>query len=229
MRRLIQSIKVAIAAIALASSITTDSRAQSAPPPSPMTIVIYEAGLAWKEGKPPAEQNMGLHFAYVGELFKAGKVVAYGPQTDAVRGFYVLAGAEPSVADSFIKGDPSVKTGVLKPASRLSWGVAVNGFAPDKKGESYFIMRYAAGPNWVKGKTLTEQAIGPHFGYMIEQAKKGVVIAAGPSMAGDEGLYVVRGSKAGVDALIAADPGVKDGLFKPQVFGWNVLAMQASK
>lgn len=225
----VQTIKASLAGIGLASSMTVLAVAQSSPPPVPMTIVIYEAGPAWKEGKPPAEQNLGPHFGYVGALFKAGKVVAYGTQTDAVRGFYVLTGADASTVDGFIKDDPGIKDGILKPVSRPTWSVAVNGFAPNKQDESYFIMRYAAGPSWVKGRPLTEQAVGPHFGYMIDLSKKGVVVAAGPSMADDEGLYVVRGSKIEVDALIAADPGVKDGLFKPQVFGWNVLAMQASR
>lgn len=223
------SLKATIAGFVIALSMSTLALAQSAPPPTPMTIVIDEAGPAWKQGRPMAEQNMGPHLGYVGELFKAGKIVAYGTQTDAVRGYYVLAGAEPSVAENFIKGDPGIRDGVLKNASHFGWGVAVNGFAPNKKGESYFIMRYAPGSKWVQGKTVTEQAIGPHFGYMIEKSKTGLVVAAGPSLAGDEGIYVVRGSKADVDKLIADDPGVKAGIFKPQVFGWNVLAMQSAK
>lgn len=203
--------------------------AQTEPPPTPMTIVVYEAGVNWKQGKPPGEQNMGPHFGYVGELFKTGKVVAYGPQTDAVRGYYILAGAEPAAADDFVRNDPAVKDRVFKEAARLTWAVAVNGFEANKQGESYFILRFGPGAKWVKGKSVTEQNIAAHFGYMIEQSKKGVVVAAGPSMAGNEGLYVVRGTRAVVDALIAADPGVKGGIFKPQIIGWNVLAMQAAK
>jgi uncharacterized protein YciI len=200
-----------------------------APQVTPMTIVIYEAGPGWLKDVPPEKQNLGAHFGYVGGLFKDGQVIAFGPQTDAVRGYYVLRGADASVADSFIAGDPGIKDNIFKPVARLGWGVAVNAFHENMKGDTYFILRYKPGPKWVKGKTVAEQDIGPHFGYMIEQSKKGLILAAGPAMAGDEGLYVAKGSKADVDTLIAADPGITSGIFAPDVFGWNVLGMQAAK
>lgn len=217
--------------VVLLSVCATSAMAQSAPPPTMMTIVVDEAGPAWKRGRPLEEQNMGPHLGYVAELFKAGKVVAYGTQgeTNEVRGFYVLAGSEPGVAQSFIGNDPGVRDGVLKNASRIGWAVAVDAFVPAAAGEKYSILRYRAGPKWAKGKSVSEQDISAHFGYMIEQSKRGVVVAAGPSLAGDDGLYVVRGEKAAVSALIASDPGVVNGIFKPEIIAWNVLAMQASR
>jgi uncharacterized protein YciI len=199
------------------------------PQVTPMTIVIYEASTGWKQGVAPEKQDLGPHFGYVGGLFKEGKVIAFGPQTDAVRGFYVLKGADKSVADGFIAGDPGIKDDIFKPVARLGWGVAVNAFHENMKGDTFFILRYKPGPNWIKDKPVTEQDIGAHFGYMVEQAKKGTVLAAGPAMAGDEGLYVAKGSKADIYALMAADPGITAGIFAPEVFGWNVLGMQATK
>jgi uncharacterized protein YciI len=195
----------------------------------PMTLVVYQAGPSWKQGQPPEQQNLGPHFGYVGKLFKEGRIVAFGPQTDAVLGYYVLRGSGSDIAKQFAAGDPGIKDNVFKMASELPWAVAVNGFAANVKDSTYFILRYKPGKNWVSGKPVTEQDIGAHFGYMVEQAKKGVVLAAGPSMAGDEGIYVVTGDKAAIKELIANDPGVKQGIFEPQTIGWNVLGMQAAQ
>jgi uncharacterized protein YciI len=216
--------------LAIFAACTMSARAQT-PAPTMLTLVVDEAGSAWKTGKPMNEQNMGPHLAYVDGLFKSGKLVAFGTQghTDVVRGFYVLKGAEPAVAQSFVANDPGIRDGVLKNVSRIAWAAAVDGFKAAVPGDNIAILRYKAGPNWVKGKAVTEQDIGAHFQYMIEQSKLGNVLAAGPSMVGDEGLYVMRGDKAAINALMAADPGVKQGTFKPEVIIWNVIAMQATK
>jgi uncharacterized protein YciI len=222
-------LKATFTALCLATTAIAPTAAKSAPAPTPMTLVVYEAGSAWKQGEAPDKQNLGPHFGYIGDLFKAGKIVAFGPQTDAVRGYYILKGAEPSIADEFVTSDPGFKEGIFKPLEKLGWAVAVNAFQPNLKGQSYFILRYKPGAKWVAGKTVTEQNIAAHFGYMIEQSKMGVVLAAGPTMTGDEGLYVVKGSKADIDKLVAADPGVTSGIFAPQIIGWNVLGMQPAK
>jgi uncharacterized protein YciI len=222
-------LKATLTALCLTTAAIAPTAVKSAPAPTPMTLVIYEAGSAWKQGEAPEKQNLGPHFGYVGELFKAGKIVAFGPQTDAVRSYYILKGAEPAIADEFVKNDPGFKEDIFKPVAELGWAVAVNAFQPNMKDHSYFILRYKPGSNWVAGKTVAEQDIGAHFGYMIEQSKIGVVLAAGPAMAGDEGLYVVQGSRADIDKLVAADPGVTAGIFAPQIFGWNVLGMQAAQ
>jgi uncharacterized protein YciI len=220
-------LKAALTALCLTIPAAAPAAAESAP--TPMTLVIYEAGTGWKQGEAPEKQNLGPHFGYVGDLFKAGKIVAFGPQTDAVRGYYVLLGAEPAVADEFVKNDPGFRENIFKPVAKLGWAVAVNAFQPNMKDHSYSILRYKPGANWVKGKTVTEQDIGAHFGYMVEQSTKGVVLAAGPSLAGDEGLYVVQGSKADIDKLVAGDSGVTSGIFAPQIIGWNVLGMHPAK
>ena len=64
---------------------------------------------------------------------------------------------------------------------------------------------------------------------MTEQAKAGVVLAAGPDGSGQEGWYVLRGDPAMLQQLLAGDPGTKSGVLKPVLVGWNVLGMQAAR
>ena len=223
-------IRAASAVASAGIAFATIAFAQSAPQPMPMTIVIHEAGPAWRPGKPPQEQDLNPHFGYVGDVFKKGTLVAYGTQSDAVRGYYVLRTADPGAIKAFVDADPAVKSGVLKQAGTIGWGVLINAFAPNQKGESFFLMRYKPGAKWVKDQPLTKQDIGAHFAYITEQTKKGIVVAGGPSATADEGIYVIRAAdKAAADAFVAADPGVTSGVFAPVALGWNVIAMQPVK
>lgn len=228
--KILLQLKTFLAATIATAAIGAAAHAQSAPQPVPMTIVIHEAGPAWKPGKPPQEQDLDPHFGYVGEIFKQGRLIAYGTQTDAVRGYYILNTADPAKVKAFVDGDPAIKKGVLKAAGTLGWGVLINAFATNQKGESFFLMRYKPGASWMKGKPLTEQNTSAHFGYITEQTKKGVVVAGGPKSTADEGIYVIRAAdKAAANAFIAADPGVASGVFKPVALGWSVIAMQPAK
>lgn len=201
---------------------------RSPPAPTPMTIMIYEAGPAWKAGRPMQEQGLGPHLAYVGGLFSRGRLVAYGPQADAVRGYYVLAGGDPASASRFVADDPAIKARIFKAEAPHAWAVLIDGFRAKEPDQAYAILRMQPGPNWAAGKTLSGQDVSAHFAYMADKAKAGVVVAAGPDGSGQEGWYVVRGDRAAIDGLLAADPGVKGGVLKPVVVTWNVLDMQAS-
>jgi uncharacterized protein YciI len=108
--------------------------------------------------------------------------------------------------------------------------VLIDAFAPKMEGQSYFILRYRPGARWIAGKSLTEQDIGAHLGYITEKTKAGMVVAGGPRRAGDEGIYLVRLANAEqAEGFVAADPGVAAGIFKPEIIAWNVLGMRASK
>ena len=218
-----------MAGIALASIAANFSLAQSAPKPTPMTIVVYEAGPAWQADKAP-EAQLGPHFAYVEAKLKEGTLVANGLQSDAFRGYYVVSSADPAVVKGYVDNDPAIKTHSLKIVEEIGWAVLIKAFSPTKAGDAHFILLYQPGKAWMTGKPMSEQAIGPHFSYMTEQAKSGVVIAAGPDLSADGGIYIVRvKDKASVDALLANDPGVASGIFAPVAIGWNVLNMHATK
>ncbi len=217
------------AVAALLLSAATPLLAQSSQPLA-MTILVYEAGPAWKAGRPVVEQDLGPHLGYIADGFSAGAVIAYGTEdsTSVVRGYYILKTSDAKDVEAFVASDPGIRSGVLTRAETHAWQVVLNGFAPQDDGQSYAILRMKPGANWVAGKSLTEQDIGAHFQYMTDNAKTGLVIAAGPDASGQEGWYVLHGEKAAMDALVADDPAVKSGLLKPVLAGWNVIALQAT-
>lgn len=223
-----RSERVLVAIMALAG--VTPGLAQTAPQPTPMTIVIDEAGPAWQQGRPLAEQNLGPHLGYVAGLFQSGKVIAYGTEAgDVVRGYYILSGNGAAVGSSFVGNDPAVKAGVLKATETHFIGALVNAIPNKENDQAYTILRMQPGPNWVKGKPLSEQDTKAHFGFMMEQTKAGIVIAAAPDASGQEGWYILRGDKTVAARLLDSDPGTKSGVLKPIVLGWNVIGMQPAK
>lgn len=203
--------------------------AQDATPPQPpahlLTVVIYKAGAEYKPHVPP-EQQLAEHFGYVGQQFASGKLIAYGPRTDIFRGLYILDTADTSASDAFVANDPGVKAHLLQVDEKLVWATVIHDFTRPTFSDSFFFLRLQPGAKWQTGKSLTEQAIGPHFEYMVAQAKAGLVLAAGPSATGDEGCYVVRATRSELDKLLADDPGEQSGLLKPLVLPWHVLKMQ---
>src|SRR4051812_6946220 len=72
------------------SSVATQSDNARATP-KPLYALSYVAGPAWKKGRPPQEQDLAAHFAYVDRLFKDGVLVVNGLFGDEVRGLYVFA------------------------------------------------------------------------------------------------------------------------------------------
>ncbi len=208
----------------------TSAFGQASPQPTSMTIVIDEAGPAWKQGRPFAEQNLGPHFGYVTSLFQAGKIIAFGTEAgEVVRGYYLLAGGGNDVATSFVGNDPAVKESILKVTETHIISAVVNAIPKMEDHQAYTILRMQPGPGWIAGKPLVEQDIKAHFGFMIEQAKAGIVIAAAPDASGQEGWYILRGDKTVADRLLASDPATKNGVLKPIVLGWNVVGMQPTR
>lgn len=218
-------VKITLAAAAAAFGAAS---AQS-PQPTPMTIVVHEGGANWKADVAPQEQ-LGPHFAYVGDVFKRGDLLAFGTQTDALRGYYVLKTGDSAKVKKFVDEDPAIKGKIVKNAGALGWAVLINNFAAPAPGQAFYILRYKPGVAWVKGKSLLQQDVAAHFGYIAEQAGKKVIVAAGPRSDADEGFYVAAaGAEAEIDQMIANDPGVTSGLFAPEVISWSVIAMQAGK
>lgn len=216
--------------LASAAGLGSASVAAAETAPKPMMILIYEPGPAWQPGKPPQEQNLQPHFDYLQSQFREGLVVAFGTQADVVRGYYVLDTADIARAKTFMDNDPALQTGLLKKVDAITWSVLINGFADKLAGDQFFLLRYTPGASWRKGAPLTAQNVGEHVGYMKQQAEIGVVVAAGPNAGADEGLYVIRAADAAAaETFIAADPGVTAGVFKPELLGWNVIAMQRAR
>lgn len=72
-------------------------------------------------------------------------------------------------------------------------------------------------PTFVADATGGEQAIlERHFAYLEEQRAAGRLLLAGPALDGTYGVAVLKvTTPEEADAFIAADPAVREGLFRP--------------
>jgi uncharacterized protein YciI len=182
--------------------------------PKPLYALQYVAGPAWRHGQPPDQQDLAGHFGYVDDLFKQGRLIVNGLYGDEVRGLYVFSAASEAEVRAIIAADPGVKNGVLTVETVTSWIVLWDGLdAPETPRVSYFLLEYGPGQSWAQGRSPMEQDLSAHFAYVASKQKEGLVLAAGPIGGTEHGRYLVAApSKDGVDAYVAADPGVRSGV-----------------
>lgn len=89
---------------------------------------------------------------------------------------------------------------------------------------NHYLLSYTPGENWADGKSLLEQDIAAHTEYMQGLLADGRLVLGGPVANEDRGLYVIAVTDAAeVDAILAHDPGVVDGLFATAVTPWFVV------
>lgn len=87
---------------------------------------------------------------------------------------------------------------------------------------AYYVITYTAGPAWVAGKPMSQQALGPHAAYMKQLHAAGRMAAAGPTFNVDGGVVILKAdSLEAAQAIMAADPAVTSGLFTGQVRSWT--------
>ena len=93
--------------------------------------------------------------------------------------------------------------------------------APAPAGGLYMI-RLRAGPAYRPGVPLLQQDLREHGRYMQALAGRGVIVAAGPTMAESGGLVLLRAASIEeARALMQADPAIQSGLFVGEVSDWN--------
>ena len=187
------------AAVVLAGSValaTGCSKDTNTNPPQPEGTIVhtvsYLPGPAWKDGEPISAQGLDPHFAFMGDNFRAGALVANGPFGDAIEGFYVFAVDDRGGVDALVDADPAVTAGTLEPHEISPWFLMMDHLdAPARDGESLFVLEYGPGPSWQSGKALSEQPISEHMAYVGKLFEAGTLIAGGPIPQQDRGRYVV--------------------------------------
>lgn len=191
--------------------------APTEPQPKPLYALSYVAGAGWKAGRPPQEQDLTEHFAYVDKLFKAGKLVVNGLYGDEVRGLYVFGVASENDVRTIIASDPGVKNGTLAADGIAPWLVLWDGLGAQEPADTlFFVLEYGPGRNWVAGRPATEQNLKEHFGYLTAKQQAGQLIAAGPIIGNDHGRYIIAVDSArGADDFVAGDPGVHADVVTP--------------
>jgi uncharacterized protein YciI/ketosteroid isomerase-like protein len=88
---------------------------------------------------------------------------------------------------------------------------------------------YAAGPQWLAGRPVTEQHLGAHRAYMAELHARGRVLLGGPFLddaGGGVALVRAKGHEEAT-ALLAADPAIREGVFTGVARRWHAVFNEA--
>lgn len=208
-------------------AVSTLGACSSSPPP--LQTVIYEAGPSWKAGLPPEQQDLQGHFAYMGDLFKRGELVANGPTLDDFRGFYVFKGDQRSRIESIATQDPGVRNGVLKVVSIGAWNVGIENLGASIGSGKLYVLEYLPGSNWDAGKPLDGQKdFSKTIDYVTNRFKQGGVLAAGPVSDRQARVILVAGDDAEAQRFVANDPSTASGLFQIKIKPWMPFQRQAA-
>lgn len=85
--------------------------------------------------------------------------------------------------------------------------------APAAAERSLFAIVYSAGPKWKPGVLMRDQGLLEHFYYVKGLHEAGKIFSGG-ALGPDGGLILLHAHDiAEVEAIIAADPAVRDGIF----------------
>jgi uncharacterized protein len=74
---------------------------------------VYRPGPAWIRDRPLAEQKLGPHARYMGELFARGRLLLGGPFLDTGGGFALVAADTEDEAREIFARDPAIVDGVF--------------------------------------------------------------------------------------------------------------------
>lgn len=88
-----------------------------------------------------------------------------------------------------------------------------------------FVIYYRRGPAWVEGKSVFEQPLQEHLAYVKGLAARGTLRLGGPFTDDSGGLIVVDAANvADAQALLEADPAVRDRVMTAEAHPWKLLA-----
>jgi uncharacterized protein YciI len=91
-------------------------------------------------------------------------------------------------------------------------------------GASLFLIRYRPGPGYRHGTPLLRQDLREHGAYLGDLARRGVVLAAGPTMLEEGGLVLLRAADVEAVRKVAQDdPAVRSGVFVGEVSDWRPM------
>lgn len=219
-----------LATTAIASAIGCKATKVSQPP-SGMVVytLIYVPGPAWIDGSPPQDQGLEDHFAFMGQQFADGVLVANGPFMDAIEGFYVFAVDGKAAVREIVSADPAVVSKKLEAALIEPWYVEMDELGrtiPEQ--QSLFVLEYGPGPQWGSAKPPSKLELEPHRQYTGDLFNEGTILAGGSVPGSDHGRYVVAArSLDDARTLADADPGVHTGTLTVRVRPWSAAQRQS--
>jgi uncharacterized protein YciI len=77
-------------------------------------VLLFTPGEKWDQGKPMAQQKLEEHRAYYQQLLENGFVLIGGGFTEENAGMSILKAKDRAVADSLVRNDPAVLSGIFK-------------------------------------------------------------------------------------------------------------------
>lgn len=88
-----------------------------------------------------------------------------------------------------------------------------------------FVIDYRRGPAWVAHRSVFEQPLQAHLDYMRSLQGQGTLLLGGPFLDDTGGLIVVQAEDAAqAEALMRADPAIRDGVMVAETHPWKLLA-----
>ncbi len=89
----------------------------------------------------------------------------------------------------------------------------------------YFVVLYRPGPGWLEGKTIREQPISEHVGYMKKLKELGTLVLGGPfkDSAGAMAILECEGWEVATQ-FVADDPAIQTQLFAAEIHPWDPAA-----
>ena len=112
----------------------------------------------------------------------------------------------------------------MKPAALTAALLLLAAPAWAQPAPAFYVITYTAGPAWLAGKPMSQQALGPHAAYMKKLLADGRMAAAGPTFNVDGGVVILKAdSLEAAQAIMAADPAVASGLFTGELRSWTPM------
>ncbi|HEY7912841.1 MAG TPA: YciI family protein [Blastocatellia bacterium] len=195
-------------------------------------LAFLRRGAKWTPASTPeTEQIQKAHMAHIGEMARAGHLVAAGPFGDngELRGIFIFQVETMEQAKALTEADPAVKAGRLR-MDIHQWmgpkGIGVK-YAEEKKknpqSKDEMVTYQMALLSRNAGRPLEGPADNKREAYIKELIRSGKLVAAGPFEGNGplaEILILQNGSPEETAALVANHPGVKAGRLAFEIHPW---------
>ena len=87
----------------------------------------------------------------------------------------------------------------------------------------HFAVVLERGPNWLAGKTASQQPLGEHGRYLQHLMVSGKLVLAGPFLDDQGGLVLLKAADlAEAQQIASGDPAVRNGILKPTVHPFSI-------
>jgi uncharacterized protein YciI len=88
---------------------------------------------------------------------------------------------------------------------------------------SSFVIVLERGPNWLPGKTVSQQPLGEHGRYLQRLMAIGKLVIAGPFLDDQGGLVLLKAANLAEAQQIAnKDPAIQNGILRPTVHPFSI-------